>query len=115
MSAGGDHLDLESIDDYLRTDGNGTIGLESPDVYLKRVKAAIKLSKARAANIVALVLVIGVVLSLPLHAVTLFLTSPDAYKEVNDVFSKWYDVVVPLLGVVIGAMFGISIASREKD
>jgi hypothetical protein len=35
--------------------------------------------------------------------------------DVDAVFGKWYDVVAPLVGAVIGALFGMTIASRQRE
>ena len=115
MAEGPEQLDLESIDAYIRKSNGGALRLESPEAYLKRVRAAIKWSKSRAANWVAIILVLGLVGSLPLYVFAVGSINPEDSNEINIVFQKWYDVVAPLLGAVIGALFGMSIASRERD
>lgn len=112
---GGDHIDLEPTDQYLRKTDVGLLGLESIDAYVRRVKARIKLSRARAANVVAYILVGGVVFSLPLYVLAVALVTGDVSEDLATVFTKWYDVVAPLLGAVIGALFGMSIATRQRD
>ena len=108
-------FDLESTDDYVRPLENGMLQLEPVDSYVKRVTADIKLSKAKAANWIGYILVLGVVTSLYLYVWAVMNSERDVAEQLERVFFKWYDVVAPLLGAVIGAMFGMSIASRQKD
>ena len=88
------------------------IDLEQPDLYLRQVRAEIKKSKTRAANWVAIILVIGVVAAVFVHVAALLLGAPP--EEMDAVFDNWYHVVSPLLGVVIGALFGMTLASRRE-
>lgn len=111
----GDRIDLEPTDQYVRKTDVGLLGLESIDAYLRRVKAEIKMSRARAANVVAYILVAGLVFSLPLYVLAVAVVSGDVSEDLAAVFTKWYDVVAPLIGAVIGALFGMSIASRRTD
>lgn len=113
--AGSGKVDLESIDQYLRGPERSPVELEPTAGYFRRVRAQINLSKARAANIVAYVLVTGLVASLPLYILAVWIAPTDSSELLSVVFTKWYDVVSPLLGAVIGALFGMSIASRRKD
>lgn len=115
MPDGWAEIDLESTERYLQLPGESVLQLEPVDVYVGRVKAHISLSKARAANQVAHVLVWGLVLSLPLNALVIGFGRPEASTEIAGVFTKWYDIVAPLLGAVIGALFGLSIASRSRE
>ena len=84
-------------------------------MYVKRTKATIGLSKAKAANIVAYMLVGGLVSSLLLYVLAVALAPAEASEQIAAVFNKWYDVVAPLAGAVIGALFGMSIANRRDE
>jgi uncharacterized integral membrane protein len=108
-------MDLESIDQYIRGPDRRPVELEATEGYLRRVRAQINLSKSRAANIVAYALVAGIVASLPLYVVAVCLMPAVSVDVLSVVFTKWYDVVAPLMGAVIGALFGMSIASRRRD
>jgi|GEM_PF-3530539 hypothetical protein len=114
-SADEPRIDIESTDDYVRPAQNGILQLEPVDSYVKRVTANIKLSKAKAANWIGYTLVFGVVSSLYLYVWAVMASERDVSEQLATVFSKWYDVVGPLLGAVIGALFGMSIASRQQD
>jgi hypothetical protein len=95
--------------------GDSSVGLEPLDAYVTRSKAQRELVKARTAGRVALILVSGLVLSLPLYvfAMALSLSGIDFSDRITTVFTKWYDVMAPLVGAVIGALFGLSIANRR--
>ena len=114
-------IDIEPVEQYVQPAEHGADGLrlEPVDSYVKRVKATISLSKARAANLVAYIMVIGVVSALPIYAVLYVILATsghsDSTGELGAVFTKWFDVVGPLLGAVIGALFGLSVAARQKD
>ena len=80
------------------------VDLEALDAYIRRAKADVHRSKARAANWVALILVLGLVLSLPFYAVAIAsVSSEPTATHVERIFLKWYDVVSPLVGAVVGA------------
>src|SRR5713101_1879162 len=85
------------------------VDLEATDAYVKRAKADVHRSKARSANWVSLILVLGLVLSLPFYVVAIasFPSEPTP-THIERIFLKWYDVVSPLVGAVIGALFGLS-------
>jgi hypothetical protein len=92
----------------------GRVDLEPTDAYIRRTKADVHRSKAQAANRVALVLVLGLVLSLPLYIVMIGLfPSEVTTAHFERVFIKWYDVMSPLVGAVIGALFGLSLSDRK--
>ena len=93
----GENIDVEPNEHYVQLVEHGRLGLEPIDVYVRRVKAEIRLSKARAANTVAYILVGGVVLSLPLFLVAALWVNKDSAEVVANVFEKWYDVVAPLV------------------
>jgi ABC-type spermidine/putrescine transport system permease subunit II len=89
--------------------------LEATDAYLKRAKADAHRSKTRAANWVALILVLGLVMSLPVYVIALASLSADtASTNLDRIFLKWYDVVSPLVGAVIGALFGLTFSERDR-
>ena len=111
---GTDRVDLESTASYLRSDSSGPVDLESPGQYMERARADVHRSKAKAANVVAYILVTGLVLSLPLCLLAVGLAGGQIGENTAAVFTKWYDVVAPLLGAVIGAMYGMSIANRRN-
>jgi hypothetical protein len=104
----------EKNDAYLSPCDSNEVGLESPDNYLKRVRADKEREKAKVANWVALILVSGLVLSLPFYVFTIWLVGAES-TDVEEIFGKWYDVTAPLVGAVIGALFGLSIANRNSD
>src|SRR5262249_1132250 len=106
-------VDLESTPSQ-KGEG-GLVSLEPVDGYVRRVRAEIRLSWVRAANVVAYILVAGVVGSLPLYVLAVGWLGEAWSKDAVPVFTKWYDVVSPLLGAVIGALFGITIATRQRD
>ena len=105
---------IEKDEEYLSPYSTNELGLESPDNYLKRVRADKEKEKARVANWVAIILVSGMVLSLPFYIFTVWLVGSDS-PNVNEIFEKWYDVTAPLVGAVIGALFGLSMANRTND
>src|SRR3954451_1951823 len=82
-------LDVEPSSRYVRHD----------------VPAQIQRDRARTANLVTLVLVFGVVLSLPAYLAAAWL-KPDALEPTRAIFDKWYSVVSPLVGTAIGAYYG---------
>ena len=109
-----DPIDKEDTNQYLRRLDNGLVDLEPQTSYLQRAKVAMNMSKTRAANWVAIILVVGLVLSLPLSVFAMLKVDAEQAKLIESVFDRWYDVVAPVLGAVVGALFGISIAGRQK-
>jgi hypothetical protein len=90
------------------TNGN-QVDLEATDSYLSQAKAEVHRSKARTANVVATVLVLGLVLSLPLHVLAMASSSTEAtVTHLDRAFQRWYDILAPLVGAVIGYLFGLS-------
>lgn len=77
---------------------------EPLEEFLKRTPALIERQKARTANLVALLLVIGVLASLPIYLLTV-LTIPESASLVQPVFDKWYALVSPLAGAAVGAYY----------
>ncbi len=94
----------------------GEVDLEATDAYVKRARADVHRSKARAANWVALILVLGLVLSLPFYVVAIAsLSSEPTSTHIERIFLKWYDVVSPLVGAVVGALFGLSFSEKGRE
>ena len=85
------------------------LDIDPIDPYLKRTPAIIERQRARTANVVALSLIAGVIGSLPLHLIALWLC-PDAAESTGQVFEKWYALVSPLAGAAVGAYY----VSRER-
>jgi hypothetical protein len=109
-------LDLEGTDKYEAKSPNGEVGLEATNSYLRRARADVHRSKAKAANWVALILVFGLVLSLPFYVIAIGLfTSETGAAHIERIFLKWYDVVSPLVGAVVGALFGLSLSDRGRE
>src|SRR5262245_9931408 len=95
---------------------DGKLDLEPTDAYLKRAKADIHRSKARAANRVALILVIGLILSLPLSVSAMASVSADSSgAHMERIFQRWFDIMSPLVGAVICALFGLSVSERGRQ
>ncbi len=98
--------------------GSSPVDLENKDPYLirARVEAEIRKARARTADRVALVLVSAVVGSLPLFLLAVALSGGTISTDaISTIFGKWYDVVSPLVGTAIGALFGIAIARPGSD
>lgn len=91
-------LDLEDVAGY---------------VHLTKAKAAAKILKAKATAWVALILILAVVLALPLHVAVVAYAFPSDVARLDTAFAKWYDVMSPLAGVVVGALFGLSMATKS--
>ncbi len=85
-------------------DSNITLDLEETTLYLRRVSADITKEKARTANTLAYILVGGLVASLPLHLVALWLLD-DATEQISDLFERWFAVVGPLAGAAVGGYY----------
>lgn len=86
------------------------LDIDAIDSYLKRTPAVIERQRARTANLVAVSLIAGVIGSLPLHLLALWLC-PDAADSTGQVFEKWYALVSPLAGAAVGAYY----VSRERS
>lgn len=88
--------------------------LEPPDRYFRQdVSALIAHGKARTANLVAVVLVTGVVLSLPLYLLVVW-CGPTYVQHSGVVFDKWYSIMSPLAGTAIGAYYGARIGEARR-
>jgi len=72
--------------------------------YLRQTPALIERRRAWTANLVAILLVVGLLISLPLYMIAL-MVKPDAGVPLASVFEKWYAVVSPLAGAAIGAYY----------
>jgi len=89
------------------------LDIDPIDAYLRETPAVIERQRASTANIVAILLVVGVVASLPLHVLAVWL-SPDATDALTTVFEKWYAMVSPLAGAAVGAYYVSRSASRRE-
>ena len=77
---------------------------EPLDEFLKRTPAVIERQRAWTANLLAVLLVAGVLLSLPVYLFTL-LWKPDSAELINVVFEKWFALISPLAGAAVGAYY----------
>lgn len=115
MDGNGD-LEAGHAQSQLQTTGVGSpLNLEQTDPYLKRVVADMRRSRSHTADRVAIILVSAVVLSLPLYVIAVALVGTVDEDDLTRIFGKWYDVVSPLLGAAIGALFGIAIARPSPE
>jgi hypothetical protein len=109
-------VDGKRIGNIANDSSAGQVDLEATDAYLRRAKADVHRSKARAANSVALILVLGLIVSLPFYVLALSVfPSEVAGAHLERIFMKWYDVVSPLVGAVIGALFGLTFSDKGRD
>ncbi len=82
------------------------VDLESTEQFYRHdLSELIRRDKARTANLLAMVLVVGVVLSLPLYLLSVWLV-PEGGDRLAVVFDKWYSIISPLAGTAIGAYYG---------
>jgi hypothetical protein len=89
------------------------VDIEPTDAsYLRSVHFRILRDREKTANLVALVLVWGVVLSLPVYLMVV-LIRPDQSDKVSPIFDKWYTVISPLVGAAIGAYYGTRISQGD--
>lgn len=107
--------DTESINGALQGTDEEGIGLERLSVYLQSAKAKVVVSRARVANAVALILVLAVVLSLPLSVWAVSRFPVEQASLLRDIFDRWYDIVGPILGAAVGALFGFACAGRGRE
>ena len=77
--------------------------------YLRRVPVEMERDRSKTANLVALLLVGGVVASLPCHLWALWLL-PSSADPIAKVFEQWNAIVSPLAGAAIGAYY----ATRDQ-
>ena len=91
------------------------VELEDTENYIRKAHADIKRSEARTARFVAITLVLGLVVSLPLYMAVALMVEPNSLDRVDPVFRRWYDIVAPLLGAVIGGLFGIAGSNARRD
>jgi hypothetical protein len=87
-------------------ESNETFKLDVDHVesYFRQTSAVIDRGRAWTANLVAILLVAGLLLSLPLYILAL-LVKPEAATQLAVVFERWYAVVSPLAGAAIGVYF----------
>ena len=85
---------------------DGGLEVEAPENYIRKAHADVKRSEAKTARLVAIVLVLALVVSFPLQ-LAIFLIEPSSMDRVEPVFRRWYDIVAPLVGMVIGGIFGL--------
>ena len=82
------------------------VDLESTEQFYRHdISELIRHDRARTANLLALVLVVGVVLSLPLYLGSVWLV-PEGGDRLAGIFDKWYAIISPLAGTAIGAYYG---------
>lgn len=91
------------------------VGLEREDVYVRRVGAEIKRSKATAAIWVTMTLAGGIVAALPCYLLAVVSVEPDRLEPISMVFTEWFRAVTPILGAAVGALVGVSIVNSNKD
>jgi hypothetical protein len=108
--------DLEPTHQYAGAPPGSRVDLEATAAYMKRAKADIHRSKAQAANRIALILVLGLVLGFPFYVLAIgIFQSEAAATHLERVFLRMYDVIGPLVGAVIGALFGLSFSERGRE
>ncbi len=93
-----------SVDEEIQLD------TDSLGDYKKLTPAVIERHKARTANALAILLIAGVVASLPIHLLAL-LFIPESADSIATVFGKWYALMSPLAGAAVGAYY----ASQAKS
>lgn len=87
--------------------------LEPAEHYLRH-EMRMQREKARTANLVALVLVVGVIGSLPLYLLSIWL-KPDVAERFMMGFDKWLTIVSTLAGTAIGAYYGARIEKNRPE
>src|SRR5437762_376719 len=90
------------------------LDLDPVEGFLSQTPAVIERGRARTANLVAILLVIGLLISLPLYMVAL-LCKPDAAQSLTAVFDKWYAVVSPLAGAALGAYYATRADPEQRS
>lgn len=98
------------------------LDLEGTEPYFRKLHAEIRLGRAKTANRLAYVLIGGVVAALPICVGALLLgawtglSDPAATAQsLESVMGHWYQLVSPLAGTAIGAVFGIAIGRQSRD
>jgi len=86
--------------------------LEPPEHYLHEMR--LQQEKARTANRVAVFLVVGIIGSLPLYLLVIWL-KPDAAERFMSGFDKWLTIVSTLAGTAIGAYYGARIEGNSRE
>jgi hypothetical protein len=88
------------------------LDVERVQSFLRQTPAVIERDRARTANLVALLLVSGVLISLPVYMIAL-LVRPDAAASLATVFERWYAIVSPLAGAALGAYYTARAESNQ--
>jgi hypothetical protein len=89
------------------------LDLDLVEGFLSRTPAVIERGRARTANLVAILLVSGLLTSLPLYMIAV-LCNPQAAQSLASVFDKWYAIVSPLAGAAIGAYYAARVQPEQK-
>lgn len=90
------------------------LDIDPIDSYLKQTPAVIARRKADTANVLAILLVVAVIVSLPLHLLSVWL-GPEATDAITAVSDKWYAIISPLAGAAVGAYYATrSTPGREE-
>src|SRR5438045_807351 len=84
--------------------------LEQSKTYLRQIPARIQHERARTANSVAIILIAGVVFSLPAYIFAAWMR-PDQIEISRAIFDRWYATIGPLVGTAIGAYYGSRFSS----
>ena len=88
--------------------------LELPESYLRlTAEGHIRRSRARTANILAIILVVGLVVALPAYALAISLL-PAASDKLAAVFDKWFTIISPLVGTALGAYDGSRLDHNDR-
>ena len=82
------------------------LDVDPVEAYLQQTPALIDREKARTANLVAIILVSGVVAALPLHLLAIWIL-PTTADSIGSVFEKWFGIMGPLTGAAVGAYYAV--------
>ena len=90
-----------------------------PDETCRMMSAQNRRDIVRTANLAAVILILGVVLSFPLFVIVVAYLgnnngSVESIEIIKSVFDKWVTVIGPLAGTAVGAYYGTKIASHGK-
>jgi hypothetical protein len=87
--------------------------LEPAEHYLHH-ELRMQREKARTANRVALVLVVGIIGSLPLYLLAIWL-KPAGAEQFMSGYDKWLTIVSTLAGTAIGAYYGSRLEKNASE